>query len=32
MFERCRTYGENRSIYSGLLGNVKRRDHLEDLM
>jgi len=28
----CRAYGENRSIYSILLGNVKERDHLEDLM
>jgi len=28
----CRTYGESRSIYIVLLGNVKERDHLEDLM
>jgi hypothetical protein len=28
----CRTYGESRNIYIVLLGNVKERDHLEDLM
>ena len=28
----CGTCGENRSIYSVLLGNMKERDHLEDLM
>ena len=28
----CRTYRENRSVYSVLLGNVNKRDHIEDFM
>jgi hypothetical protein len=31
MYWECGKYGERRGVYSGLVGNLKESNHLEDL-